>query len=639
MREPRNPFRLRSAEDIESDATFLRLFGPGILELLVPDDLWEKPKIFRSAPGGGKTSLLRLFTPNVLHTLHAYRTTEECRELYQKMCDLQVLRDQGPVLLGVILSAARNYASLTDLEGDSHRKRRLLFALLNSRIIIAFLRGALALKGAIFPNDLARLTILSPSTQIPTPMPQLPCRGTEAYDWAREVEASVCKSLDSFGPDELPSVAGHDSLFSLSLLTRESFLFDQEPIAERFLFMFDDVHLLTFYQRELLLNTIVETRRGMTAWVSERFEALSPDELLTSGAILGRDYGGVVSLEDYWRERPKRFESVVLNIADRRARAAADIEIGAFEPCLETSLDGTEWQEQFQSALEAIKLRVLSLAENHTQFTEWVTVREAIQGTPREKAVAWRTLEILIQREKRKSQTSFDFPLSSEDLEDKDDSAVNAAAELFLAEEFRLPYYFGFSKLASLASSNIEQFLWLAGENFEEVASNALLGRAPRLSPDRQDSIIRRAVKRAWDEIPRRVRKGRDVRYFLEAIGLLAKQETYRPSAPYAAGVTGIAISMADRNRILEAKNAPGIDLSTLREVLASALANNLLEPILDYKCKGERWMVLNLNRFLCVHFGLPLQRGGWREQSLLTLCDWLAHGFKPNKKDSVLIS
>ena len=32
MREPRNPFRLRASEHIESDATFLRLFEPAMPE-------------------------------------------------------------------------------------------------------------------------------------------------------------------------------------------------------------------------------------------------------------------------------------------------------------------------------------------------------------------------------------------------------------------------------------------------------------------------------------------------------------------------------------------------------------------------------------------------------------------------------
>jgi hypothetical protein len=66
MRESRNPFRLRRAESIDTDAAFLALFEPGILEVL-PEGHWSQSvHIVRSAAGGGKTSLLRLFTPNSL---------------------------------------------------------------------------------------------------------------------------------------------------------------------------------------------------------------------------------------------------------------------------------------------------------------------------------------------------------------------------------------------------------------------------------------------------------------------------------------------------------------------------------------------------------------------------------------------
>ena len=58
MREPRNPFRLRASESIESDATFLRLFGPGMLDLLPAENLWDKPQVFRSAPGGGQDFII-----------------------------------------------------------------------------------------------------------------------------------------------------------------------------------------------------------------------------------------------------------------------------------------------------------------------------------------------------------------------------------------------------------------------------------------------------------------------------------------------------------------------------------------------------------------------------------------------------
>ena len=73
MKEPRNPFRLRASEHIESDVTFLRLFSPGVLESLPSEEPLDKIHVIRSAEGGGKTSFLRLLNPTVLLTLHAYR--------------------------------------------------------------------------------------------------------------------------------------------------------------------------------------------------------------------------------------------------------------------------------------------------------------------------------------------------------------------------------------------------------------------------------------------------------------------------------------------------------------------------------------------------------------------------------------
>jgi hypothetical protein len=74
-----------------------------------------------------------------------------------------------------------------------------------------------------------------------------------------------------------------------------------------------------------------------------------------------------------------------------------------------------------------------------------------------------------------------------------------------------------------------------------------------------------------------------------------------------------------------------------LGEVLAAAIANNLLEPILDYKCKGTMWMVLNLNRLLCPKYWLPLQYGGFKEKRLDELASWLSNGYKATKTESLL--
>ena len=127
MSNPRNPFLLRASEQIASDATFLKLFGPGALEVLPQQGLFDGLHILQSAPGGGKTSLLRLFTPNCLVTLHAYRAQEDYKELYQRLKALDALDESGPKVLGVMLSCAQKYAALEDMLLDELRKERLFF--------------------------------------------------------------------------------------------------------------------------------------------------------------------------------------------------------------------------------------------------------------------------------------------------------------------------------------------------------------------------------------------------------------------------------------------------------------------------------------------------------------------------------
>jgi hypothetical protein len=282
---------------------------------------------------------------------------------------------------------------------------------------------------------------------------------------------------------------------------------------------------------------------------------------------------------------------------------------------------------------------VRRLGGDKALFRDWIAARERMEGTPREQVVAWRALEVLIEREKRRAQKSlFDAPLPVESLMEKDDSPVRAAATLFISQEFGIPYYFGASMLSKLASSNIEQFLWLAGDQFEEIVAAALIKRPTDLTAERQEAILRQASDKLWDDIPKRVRHGREVRNFLEAVGKFSQWMTYKPTAPNDVGVNGIAISMGDRTVLMERSSAPsrqGFD--KLAEVIASALAYNLLEPVLDYKVKGRKWMVLNLNRLLCVRFNLPPHYGMFKEKKLEELNLWLSTGFSATRKKGQL--
>jgi hypothetical protein len=81
---------------------------------------------------------------------------------------------------------------------------------------------------------------------------------------------------------------------------------------------------------------------------------------------------------------------------------------------------------------------------------------------------------------------------------------------------------------------------------------------------------------------------------------------------------------MADRDFLLADGSNSSDGAKSLRNVLASCIALNLLEPRLDAKNKGERWLILYLNRLLCLRFGLPLGYGGWRPRKIKPLMEWV---------------
>jgi hypothetical protein len=297
---------------------------------------------------------------------------------------------------------------------------------------------------------------------------------------------------------------------------------------------------------------------------------------------------------------------------------------------------------RFTTIADTVASRVKSKYGDKERFREWIRIREAFHGSPRERATEWRALEILIARELGKRQRSlFDGrPLGEEELAAKDDSSLSNAAELFLAREFQVPYYYGVERIARLASLNIQQFLGLSGEVFEEAAAAELLRQPQALPPERQHAIVKQMAAELWGEIPRKVRHGRALRQFIESVGNFSRDYTYRPTAPNDWAVTGTAIRMSERTTLFDAAAKPSATnegMVRLGEMLASALAHNLLVAQLDYSCKDEKWMVLNLNRLLCVHFDLPLSYGLYKERPLKTLVQWLDRPFSELSEGELL--
>lgn len=640
MADLRNPFKLRASEHIESESNFLRLFAPGVLDLLPRDNIWNQVQVIHSAPGGGKTSLCRLFTPSALNALHDFKAGEEYKDLFQKLKNLDAISDQGPKVLGIMLPLGRNYAYMEPLAPNKESAQRTFYSLLNSRIILNALRGILTLKKLPFPEGLSSIRIIRPpDTDIPSNIP-LPCSGLELFHWASVLERDICDSIDSFVSPEGKRLSGHDTLYSLFLLKPEYMTIDGEPIIDRTVVMFDDAHKLTSSQREVMLSNLFEMRMPTGVWIAERLQALKLRDLLPQGSKEGRDYNEFI-LEDSWEgaKNSKLFERTTESIADRRTKLNPDVQIGSFSGLLPETLDEKEYEDKFSQSVRQTSKRVIDKFGTSMLYTNWIQAIEDEEGV-KNKAMKWRALEILIERDARNSQQKIlkfiETPIPKETLRQQDDSSVRAGAEYFLSKENGLPYYFGFSRISDLASYNIEQFIEIAGDLYEEMISAELLRQSSVLSPAYQEKILNNVAQRYWERIAKEIPNGRDAMKLLEALAKMCELETDKPNAPYSPGVTGFAISMDEREILTDPeKLQTNPAYSRLAMTLHTCVSNNLLRAFPDRKQgkEGKEWMLLYFNRILCMHFGLPLQYGGWKHRSLEELIYYQEHGFRIPKR------
>jgi hypothetical protein len=624
----RNPFRLRASKRSVRDEQFVRLFAAGALDLLNDaDEPWAGVVFLRSAPGGGKTTLLRLLTPGPLRKIFRLQDDPDVRPTRDALIKTGALTAEGPAILGVMIGFTNEYRDLDELGDTAARAKGIFRTLVNARVVLATLRAVLERSEKAYPDDLGQIK----ATWQPSDGATLPAdaTGTDLHKWASQIEDGVFDILDDLGGEAKPMPRAASGLEALQWLSTATLSDASGPIDLKRVLLLDDLQFLSEEQSSWLKETITNARLPCGIWIAERLEALPAEDLLAEGALEDRDYDGEIRLERRWRKRNVAYVKFVDQIADLRAHDADGFEGRSFFPALAEELDPVVWDTIFGTQCVEIERRLVARIGQQQRYQQWLAQKRTVSGSARERALSWRELEILIERDIAKAQKAFDFDaLTEEDLSDKESSGVRAAAELFLSHEAKAPIYFGRQKLAMLSSSNVDQFVELAGDLFEELAAKSAgrRGGDSTLSAERQHIILKRAVERRWEGIPRRVPRGYDARRFLEAVGLFCQSQTYRPSAPYPPGVTGFGITMQDRTRLIDDSQGSSA-FGDLRMMLAALVSQNLLEPTLDHKNKGESLIIFNLNRLLCAHFDLPLGYGGWRKKSLKELTEWLARG------------
>lgn len=609
-----NLFAARSYESIGSNRRFLELFSANILDAIDVDSFQNKVTIFRSGPGGGKTSLLQLFGPEPLRRISGNR--EVNREVYARLKRLGALADAGPSVLS-IYHRMDMYDALQG--GAQDADARGLFTLVGARLVMRWIAGLLSLRG-LGHDQMDKIRIGIPRSGRTLPGSPVPCSGKRLYDWAARTEEAICSavgSLDDGPAEKVPMFMGLDHIH---VMAPEHVTVGGEAIEARPLIALDDLHGLDKKQRLSLIEHMCRERYPAPVWLAERLDAVSLRNLF--GGINGREYK-VVHLEEHWERKRTAFESFARSISEKRTQ---DVGVGLEISSLPDHLDDAiapGLDAKVKDALKKVEGRVRGRSAHSRAYDGWI---DSIAGSDvsslAESLLLWRMLEIRIVRdENRKVARLVDAPLDTAGGDD--DGGVREAAELMLSSEFDLPYYYGFRRIAALATFNIELFLEIASDVMDRLVAQML--RNPRdykVSAADQEEIIKDVARRHWGEIEETNRNGIDVKRFLGSFCAFAVGAS-KPNVPYPPGVTGFEITRSAWSAISDPQTD---DLQRVAGVLQTCLAQNYLklQTIRQGQRGSEPKTILYLNRLLCANAGLPVGRGGWRTPSTGELVGWL---------------
>ena len=624
-----NPFHARASEQHRDPHQFITTFGAGAVDML-PAGLWDRLIVVRSSPGAGKTSLMRLFAADSLEWVAERVSTSEA--VYTALKGRDILVDRRPSIIATRIGLDRDYRAILDLGLEPSSAVRLFLRLLDTRIMAGVIRAALRIAQMHYPSDAHRF-LLEANDEEPENQETINRLGGPSgkgfLDYAQDTERMTLKLLDALLASDLSDdLVGHSTLLSLRALDGAQIRIDGKALDQQVVLMFDDGHALEYSQRSILLKQLQRRRPRVGRWYAERFEALSSQELMEDGSTDGRDIA-TVNLDEIAQEglgsrfHKGRHDTILVDVAVRRAApvlATYAREEQGFFTLLEDPTE-TGASSRIEQGTTAIRERLLQFLGEVGPYETWFESADNLSG--RHRLNRWKEVEIIVHRDSLKGLPLFgEEPV--EQLAARASSAVREGSELLVAHEFGLPYYGGKKRVTALGSSNIEQFLNLCGDLFDELLVDVSLGRKPFISAERQHQICTRASERYWTSIGRTIPNGRDVQALVNSIDSIARLENGKPNLPYAPGVTGTALLMSDRARLLDVayrRRTPGAD--RLFAALASALAHNVLAAKLDRSSKHRRYMVLYLNRLLCPRFKLPLGLGGYRERPLSTMIEW----------------
>lgn len=633
-----NPFSVGYNEGITDDKQFLALFEHSILEAVPWTTAFSKSLVYwLSAEGAGKSTILRIFTPSLLRTLASEDESNPLVKILMRD-DIDALTSAGPRILGIQCKCTLSYAYLNDVVAEPNARKRLFYALLNSRVVLRGLKGYSESLDLRYPEQLGLLTYDFGEDAEGLP-PDLPIFGSGAQlrEWARNVERTCLEAIDAGLALQTHRPPQHD-FFAAQLIMDPRYWSTtaNAPLPVRAIVMLDDGQDLTEEQREWLNESVTREREGCHVWVAQRLYALDTAAQF-AGADRGREFDEI-RLESVWKEgnTPKQQRDYLIQIGAKRIRKG-QVPIKEYRDILQERPDpptaeGRKVRDKCVEVTPIVNARLREATRGTKRYDKWIMAASTKDGTAYEKLVELRHVEIIIERGLQSSQSALiDEAMPIEQLRDRMGADTRYAAQAFLAHEFGLPLYFGQETMAYLASNNVRQFLHISEKLYDEAIGRVVRQLDPAIPCTVQDDIVKSLADARWDEIGKKFIGGQDLRRLLEIMIQRLSDEFQRGTAPYPPAPVGISIPLDEYKALQDGRDlSPSV--AKIRELLSRCLSANLLS-VEDRQDKSEPVKVFFLNGLVLAKHRLPVSSRHFQPSRLDQLAEWYEKGYQNTKK------
>lgn len=629
-----NPFKKRATEFFEDAVGLLSLISPEPVRLFFDGDAeshFDRLVVVVGTPGSGKTTVARLMELDTLVSL--IRSTDynkDLRALAAVLHEKLVLKDGRPRFVAYRLPAGSNLREIWELPYSEQVRHALLKSFIQARSVLGWMRK---LERAGVDLDVVRLVTRD---NMDAQRRLLKADDPKAFrEQARQVEEEIFKIITSLIPPK------EELLSQLYVATRyEAFEALKEivipglqgvPGGEIFLrpmIILDDAHELHPSQFDDVDKWLRNREIKLARWLVTRVDAIGPEDFRKAlasleedqphiGTTLGRDR--LIKLVQKDKNRVQ-FRGVARDVAKRYfSKMPIFVRRGVdnIERCMRQEAPVLT-QSQLKELSESV-----GRSERDSGFTR--ARLDSLRALIPEKLQEDQRLavyRILLAREKKKTPQNDmfgadpDLELETVDSKGQIKSAVIVGAEIQLMHQFDRPFYFGFDRLADCSSSNIEQFIGLAGALVEDVETKMVKGREFLLDAREQHKTLsQRAHKsiESWD-FPRNDAAKKLVGYIAEKC--IAR--TLEENAPLDDGANAFGILQSEMDRLKDVAPA-------LVQVLHYALAYNALSLHENYECKKKTWCLFELGGLPLIAYRLPLSKGGFYEGRLSELLEAIA--------------